>query len=239
MSDAILLIHADSAGNPSTPGTVGHFVRISSNPRMVAVNEFNDGGHYPHADCGPACILSTLADRGQHPSAAAVEAACGTVSNGTQVDGVSAGLGHFGVVNSWARGIPESGYIMNPAGGRLLPPSAFPAYLAASQGWLITVHSPDPWNLPGPSPTLSVGDDVTVVAIRSGNTVDPAGAGAVYLVKDAVYGPKRHILGVVAGAIPAYLAACGQKTEAVIDAFILDRMELGPDIDLTASPPEA
>jgi hypothetical protein len=88
-----------------------------------------------------------------------------------------------------------------------------------------------------PDPPPPEEDDLTLVAIRSGTSPDPLGPGAVYLVRDAVYGPKRHIT--AAGDLPGYLAACGQTTPKQIDPFILDRMELGPAISTTiTSPPE-
>ena len=94
--------------------------------------------------------------------------------------------------------------------------------------------------VPKPPPILQPQpeDDVTLVAIRSGTSPDPLGPGACYLVKDAVYGPKRHITG--NGDLPAYLAACGQTTPTQLNPFVLDRMERGPDIDTSiTSPPEA
>lgn len=137
MTDAIWLIRSDTNGNPHPGGSIGHYVLVTQNPHPAVFNEFNDGGAFQHADCGPACVLSALADRGQHPAARLVESACSTGQTGTSVAGVSQGLGHFGVVNTWAAGNPAPGYIMNPAGGRIIPPSEFPAYRAASAGYVV------------------------------------------------------------------------------------------------------
>jgi hypothetical protein len=92
---------------------------------------------------------------------------------------------------------------------------------------------------PAPVPPLPQEDDaVTMVAQRTPGSVDPAGAGAVWLVRDKVFGPKRHITG--NGDLSGYLVACGQAAPAEIDAYVLDRMERGPDIDNSVtSPPEA
>ena len=166
MSDAVWLIWANSAGDPWTgPGRVGHFVRVSDYPGMTIVNEFSDGGKYPHSDCGPACSLSTLADRGQHPSARDVEIADTTGANGTTLEGVSNGLGHFRVTNTWARGNPPAGWIMNPAGGRLISPAEFPRYLAASQGYVVTITAPDPWAKP---PSIEGADMVIIIEFAGG-----------------------------------------------------------------------
>lgn len=167
MTDSILLIHADSAGDPAEPGTVGHFVLVSEYP-APPFNEFDDNGHFEHADCGPAAILSALAARGQHPTATAVEAACGTTGSGTTVKGVSTGLGHFGVVNTWQQRNPAPGWIMNPAGGRTVPPSEFPAYLAASQGWTVTFASVVP---PDPPPPTSSGEPLVFIYQRTNGSI--------------------------------------------------------------------
>lgn len=190
MSDFIWLIHADSAGNPTEPGTIGHFVLVSDTPQL-AVNEFDDNGKYEHADCGPACILSALAARGQHPTATAVELACGTGGGGTQVKGVSEGLGHFGVVNGWQRGEPSPGWIMNPAGGRIIPPSEFPSYLAASQGWIVSFASVP---VPAPPP-VRPGDAQTMLYQRKN--------GSIYIVLGASLVPLGD------GADATYLHGLG------------------------------
>jgi surface antigen len=97
----------------------------------------------------------------------------------------------------------------------------------------IHLAGPGPHPAPTPQPILEE-DDVTILATRSPGSVDPHGAGAVYLVKDAIYGPKRWV---TAMAFPTYEAALGAPK--IINAFILDRMEEGPHIDAVASPPEA
>jgi surface antigen len=88
---------------------------------------------------------------------------------------------------------------------------------------------------PTPPPTPQPPeDDVTILAIRSAGSVDPHGPGAVYLVKDAVYGPKRWVTN--QPALTVYEALVGPvKT---LNAYVLDRMEEGPHIDAVASPTE-
>jgi hypothetical protein len=96
----------------------------------------------------------------------------------------------------------------------------------------LTTAVPNP-----PPPPQPEEEDVTLVAIRSAGSIDPLGAGACYLVKDAVYGPKRHITG--NGDLAGYLSACGQTAPKEIFGFILDRMEIGPAIDTSiTSPPQ-
>jgi hypothetical protein len=198
---------------------------------MTVFDEFSDGGYYPHADCAPACALSALADRGQRPGTREVEREAGSTPNGTSLPGISNALTHFGLANAWHQGNPAAAWIMNPAGGRIIDPSGFPAYLAASWGWVVTITSAEPWETHSPLPEE---DDVTVLAVRSAGSVDPHGPGAVYLVKDVVYGPKRWVTTV--GALGVYEALLGAPK--TINAYVLDRMEEGPKIDQVASPPE-
>jgi hypothetical protein len=83
----------------------------------------------------------------------------------------------------------------------------------------------------------AVARSTATVVIRDGDSIDPLGAGAVYLVEDIVDGPKRHIT--ANGNLAGYLADCGQTAPLPIDAYALDRMERGPDIDGSiTSPPE-
>ncbi len=87
---------------------------------------------------------------------------------------------------------------------------------------------------PTPTPQPPEVDDVTILAVRSTGSVDPHGPGAIYLVKDAVYGPKRWVTNQPALAV--YETLLGPvKT---INAYVLDRMEEGPHIDAVASPAE-
>ena len=69
----------------------------------------------------------------------------------------------------------------------------------------------------------------------TGQGPDPHGPGAVYLVADWPYGPKRWITN--AAYLAPYEALCGALQ--TVDPFVLDRCEEGPHIDTTANPPEA
>lgn len=86
-----------------------------------------------------------------------------------------------------------------------------------------------------PAPETDVKPILATTHRSSTTTPDPHGAGAVYLVNDWPFGPKRWI------TKPAYLAPyvpiCGPVQ--VVNPFVLDRIEEGPHIDAVASPPEA
>jgi hypothetical protein len=230
-----LWVDRDTCKPYTGAGRVGHVVRVSDSPNMTIINEFADGGRFEHADCAPASLQSWLIDRsGVKTSIQEIERIAGTNLNGTGWKGVEAAGVHFGLQFTFTPNNPPAGWIMNPGGGFIEQPSAFPAYLAATQGGCLVL--PDltvkPPVKPTPQPILE--DDVTILAMRSPGSVDPHGAGAVYLVKDAIYGPKRWV---TAMAFPTYEAALGAPK--IINAFILDRMEEGPHIDAVASPPEA
>lgn len=107
-------------------------------------------------------------------------------------------------------------------------------YRSASTQHCEFIHLTSAPKPPPPTPQPPE-DDVTILAIRSAGSVDPHGPGAVYLVKDAVYGPKRWVTN--QPALTVYESLVGPvKT---INAYVLDRMEEGPHIDVVASPPEA
>jgi hypothetical protein len=229
MSDYIWLIRSDSLGNPHPGGSIGHYVLVTQNPTPAVFNEFTDGGAYQHADCGEACILSALADRGQHPTAKAVEAACGATAGGTTVGGVSNGLGHFGVVNTWEQGNPVSGYIMNPAGGRIIPPSEFPAYLAATGGYIVsfaatgTPETPD--MTPEQAAMLQAINDAIFEAAPPGvwNNFELLRRQNVDL--GAPYGPASGVPPVPPTATPGSGLTAAQASELTAIAAALGRIE--------------
>jgi hypothetical protein len=134
-----LAIFSDHNGDPFTgPGRIGHVVRIGD-ADMPVINEFTDGGAFEHVDCGPACIESRIRESGIVTSVRQIELLAGTGPNGTLFPGLERALRFFGVACSFSPNDPPQGWIMNPAGGRLLDPSFFPAYLRASQGGCIVV----------------------------------------------------------------------------------------------------
>jgi len=228
-----LALWSDHNGDPYIgPGRVGHVVRISANPRMTIVNEFTDGGTYPHSDCAPACILSRLDDAGIHPNADEIEVLAGTGPNGTRFPGMIHAYAHFGVPAVESAHAPAPGYVMNPAGGRILPPSAFPDYLAASQGGCLVLPAPAPVPVPPPE-ELPMGAPLPPILATTtrgpGEGPDPRGPGAVYLVENWPAGPKRWIS--APAYLPPYLSVCGPVR--TVNAFILDRMREDPKIGAT------
>lgn len=220
------------------PGRVGHVVRVSSDAQMTVVNEFTDGGSFEHEDCGPASLLSWLADKTPvKTNARQLEQMAGTNLNGTGFTGLIVAAQHFGYEVKFSGDNPTPGSIMNPGGGFIDPPSTFANYLAATQGGCLVlpnVGAPIPAPIPQPED-----DDVKPILATTKRTTgqgpDPHGAGAVYLVADWPYGPKRWVTN------PAYLApyeaVCGALQ--TVDPFLLDRIEEGPHIDTTANPSEA
>lgn len=155
MSSYLLAIWSDRSGNPWTRGPrdrIGHVVRVGSE-QMHLVDEFTSGGPLAHVACAPACILSRLMDDGVATSMAKIEQAAGTGPQGTLFPGIESCLTQYGVANHFQGSNPPSGWIMNPAGGRLVPPSEFPAYLAASQGGCIVMDDPIVVPKPHPLPT--------------------------------------------------------------------------------------
>ena len=237
MSSYLLAIWANrDTGEPySGRGRIGHVVRVGLNADMPVVLEFTDGGRFPHEDCAPASMQSRFLEGHLGTSVQEIESIAGTGLNGTGFPGCLAALQHWGVEATFSRGSPPPGYIMNPMIGTIQPVSAFEGYLNNSQGGCIVMADPAPVVYPPPPPPPTLEDDVTLVAVRSPGSVDPLGPGAVYLVKDPVYGPKRHIT--ADGDFAGYLRACRQTEPAIIDAYVLDRMELGPEIDNSVTSP--
>jgi hypothetical protein len=138
----VLAIFSDHNGDPYTgTGRIGHVVRIGSST-MPVVNEFTDGGVYEHEDCAPACVASRIRESGIVTSVRQIELLAGTGPQGTLFPGIERALRFFGVACDFSTGAPAPGWIMNPAGGRLLDPSNFPEYLRASQGGCIVCADP-------------------------------------------------------------------------------------------------
>lgn len=155
MSSYVLAIWSDGHGNPFTgAGKVGHVVRVAPYAGMPIVNEFTDGGAFEHADCAPACIDSRLLQAGIHVGIPLIEQRAGTGPNGSLFPGIERCLRSFGVVNVFSGADPPAGWIMNPAGGRLVSPVAFPQYLAASQGGCIVMADPPVPTPPIPPPPI-------------------------------------------------------------------------------------
>ncbi len=153
MSSYLLAIWSDGHGNPYTgPGRVGHVARVAAYAPMPVVDEFTDGGVYEHADCAPACIQSRLLQGGIHATIREIEQLAGTGPRGTYFPGIERCLRTFGVPERFETGNPPPGWIMNPAGGRLVSPVAFPSYLRASQGGCIEMTDPTPQPPPVPIP---------------------------------------------------------------------------------------
>jgi len=231
-------VNRDS-GEPDTGDhKVKHVVRVGPNPNMPVVEEFSSGGPLSHVACAPSCIQSRLIEVGIDVSIEFIESLAGTtLADGTGFPGCIRALDYWHIGSSETSDAP-AGYIMNPMLNHIVDISQFPVYFAARQGGVDALVMDDPLPIPPPPiPTpIPEEDDVTTVAIRSAGTPDPKGPGACYLVKDAVFGPKRWITS--QGDLPGYLKACGLTAPTVIDAFILDRMEEGPDINLVASPPQ-
>jgi hypothetical protein len=236
VGDYLLAIFADrdTCKPYRGPNEIGHVVRVSPNPHMTIVDEFTDGGKFQHEDCGPASLQSWLLDETPiRINVREIERLAGTGLGGTKFDGLIAAARDLGYAVTFSPNPPQPGCVMNP-GGFIEGPSAFASYVAASQGGCLVlpdVVTPQPQPIPQEQ-------DVAAVVIRTPPSPDPLGPGAVYLVRDPVYGPKRHIT--ANGDLAGYLAACGQSAPKQVNAYILDRMERGPDIDNSiTSPPEA
>ena len=87
---------------------------------------------------------------------AQIEEIAGThVPAGTLFPGIRRALRYYGVANAFTDAAPPAGWIMNPAGGRLIPPALFPSYLAASQGGCIVMADPV---VPPPTPIEEPGN---------------------------------------------------------------------------------
>lgn len=240
--DYLLAIKADrNTCKPYTgPGWIGHVVRVSDSPHMTIVNEFTDGGTFEHEDCAPASLQSWFIDKTLvRMSIRTIEAIAGTNLNGTGFTGLIVAGQHFDLEIKFSGDNPAAGYIMNPGGfSEIVDISQFPEYLAATQGGCLVLPNiaiQQPPVHPVPPPTEEDDDVKPILATthrNAGQGPDPHGNGAVYLVKDWPYGPKRWLTN------PAFLAdyeaACGPLQS--VDPLLLDRIEEGPHIDAIASP---
>jgi hypothetical protein len=144
VSDGIQLIHSDGYGNPG--GTHLHWVRVTSNPSPHPVNQLTDGGQWVHSDCGEACIESTLRDRGITASVPTIEHDAGATSQGTSSAGLVRALADLRVSATFHTGTLGPGYVMNPLGGRVIAPSGYAAYKAASANQFVAITTPEPWD---------------------------------------------------------------------------------------------
>jgi hypothetical protein len=156
------------------PGRVGHVVRVSDTPNMTIINEFTDGGKFEHSDCAPASLQSWLIDRaGVKTSIQEIEQIAGTNLNGTGWKGVEAAGAHWGLTITFSPNNPPSGWIMNPGGGFIEQPSAFPSYIAASQGGCLVLLDPaakPPKPLPPPNPPKHKGaPDMAMIRTPDGS----------------------------------------------------------------------
>ncbi len=195
---------------------------------MTIVNEFNDGGRFEHADCAPASLQSWLLDKTSvRTDIRTIEELAGTDLSGTGFSGLVVAGRHFGLQISFSADDPLSGYIMNPGGfSTIVDIAEFPAYLAATQGGCLV--------LPNTGLDEVEEDDdmkpfLATTERVAGDGPDPHGLGAVYLVANWPYGPKRWI------SDPAFLASyeaiCGPVQR--VNAFVLDRCEEEPPIATT------
>jgi hypothetical protein len=164
MSSYLLAIWSDHNGDPFTgAGRIGHVVRVAPYAGMPLVDEFTDGGAYEHDDCAPACIQSRLLQGGVQTSVRQIEVIAGTGPTGTFFPGIERALRYYGVAEAYSAAAPPAGWIMNPAGGRLISPDAFPAYLAASQGGCIVMADPTGPPTPPPPPPIEEPEMQTIV----------------------------------------------------------------------------
>lgn len=160
---------------------------------MPIVNEFTDGGVYEHFDCAPACVQSRLIQGGIVTTIDEIEELAGTKPpRGTLFPGIESCLRHYGVVEVFSAGEPPPGWIMNPAGGRIVAPSSFPAYLAAAQGGCIVMADPAA-PPPPPPPTPLEGPDVQTFVI------EPMPPGSPPTLVPGVTGSTTLVLGSFSG----------------------------------------
>jgi hypothetical protein len=229
-SDYLLAIRADrNTCKPYTgPGWVGHVVRISLNSAMTIVNEFTDGGQFEHADCAPAALQSWLLDKTEvRTDIRTIEELAGTDLGGTGFAGLVAAGRHFGFPIMFSSDDPPPGRIMNPGGfSTIVEAAEFRSYLAASQGGCLVLPDTgvDPMEEDDQmKPFLATTERI------AGEGPDPHGPGAVYLVADWPYGPKRWVSD--PAFLPSYEAICGPVQR--VDPFVLDRCEEQPAIAAT------
>jgi hypothetical protein len=230
-SDFLLAIKAnrDTCTPYTGPGWVGHVVRVSMDTPMTIVDEFTDGGSFEHADCAPASLQSWFLDKTDvRTDIRTIERLAGTDLNGTGFTGLIVAGRHFGFQIKFSPDDPPPGHIMNPGGfSELVGIAEFPAYLAASQGGCLV--------LPNTGPTLDAMEDEDMKPILArtdrpaGVTPDPHGPGAIYLVANWPYGPKRWISS--PEFLDSYRAICGDPVP--VDPFVLDRCEEQPPIAAT------
>lgn len=236
--EAISLIGSNSYGDPDADSPLGHFVRVTSNTHPTPVNQLAEGGRYPHADCADACADSLLLDHGIRDSVLGIEVDLKTNEIGTQLSSLVTGLQRL-LPGGWAvtlvQGTPTRNTVMNPLGGRIVSPLGWAPYGHASKGWYVSIVAPAAVPVRQSSVVTVASEDepmpkVVTTSRAAGVTPDPNGAGAVYLVANWPYGPKRHINAQAGAAVGAYLAACGQSAVETVDPYLLDRIEDGPEI---------
>jgi hypothetical protein len=232
-SDYLLAIKADrNTCRPYTgPGWVGHVVRVSLDPSMTIVNEFSDGGQFEHADCAPASLQSWFLDKTDvRTDIRTIEEHAGTDLIGTGFTGLVVAGRHFGFEITFSPDDPPPGNIMNPGGfAEIVGAAEFRAYLAATQGGCLVLPNVSP--VPGiDQDPMEEDEDMKPFLATTERTAsdgpDPHGPGAVYLVADWPYGPKRWISD--PAFLQTYVAICGPVQR--VNAFVLDRCEEQPPI---------
>src|SRR5579864_1430732 len=159
--DIFAMMHSNAFGDPG--GTLLHWIRATDYDAPFTVNQLTGGGKFPHEDCGEACIASTLHDRFNVSSVSlqTIEHdADNAGSAGTTEQQLVDALAHFGIAARASHFPPSPGTIMNPLGGRRIPPALFPKYAAAFVGRYVVIDSPVTWPsspVPG-SPPAPQGD---------------------------------------------------------------------------------
>lgn len=162
MGDFLMAIWADrNTCKPyAGPGRVGHVVRVSSDAQMTVINEFTDGGANEHADCAPASFQSWLLDKTTtRTTIPEIEQLAGTTANGTGWKGIEVAGLHFGYQIHFVTEDPLPGFVMNPGGGFIDPPSTFASYLAATQGGCLVLPNVGPIPKPTPAPQQPTEDE--------------------------------------------------------------------------------
>jgi hypothetical protein len=161
MFDCIRLITSDGWGNPAPgadPRFHGHAVRQSDFAHMTALNQLSDGGRFIHNDCAVAAAVTMCIDRSLPVSVPEVEALFKTSTAGTMLVNLVDGMEQLQLQPRVEHGDPPPGFVMNPLGGRLLPPSVAPAYDAASEH--VTIYSDAPLPAATPATAVPKGADV-------------------------------------------------------------------------------
>ena len=174
MSDKIVLIHSDHNGNPSPGSALGHWVLFRLGSAPVPVNQLTAGGLYPHSDCGEACVESVLRTRGVNDDPIkALEHEEGAGAQGTNASQLEKSLAEDHIASSTSRNFPPGSgwYVMNPVGGRVLPPGQHNDYPAAYWGQTIDIAdgaTPAPAPAPAPHPSPP---PVNMYTVRKGDTL--------------------------------------------------------------------